>query len=79
MAKRSREKDVLSRLSDFIAHNKGLLVLVGVGLALVGLILSCFPSLAHRDGLWAWIVHSHIFLYLGVIVGLLGILVGDAL
>jgi hypothetical protein len=79
MAKRPHDKDVLDVLSNFIAHNKGSPVILGVVLAVVGLALNCFPSLAHRSDVWGWVVHSHVFLYLGVIVGLLGILIGDAL
>ena len=79
MAKHPSQKDLLDLLSNFIAHNKGFLVFVGIGLALVGLVLNCFPGLANSAGFWGWLVQSHLFLHLGVIVGLVGILIGDAL
>lgn len=79
MAKRPPRRDVLDVLSNFIAHHKGVPVLIGVGLALVGLILTFFPALADGSGIVGWISRSHLMLYLGVIVGLLGLLIGDAL
>jgi len=79
MAKRGRRRDLLDVLSHFLAHNKGLPVFVGMGLALASLIPSCFPTIASGGGFWGWVAESHVLLHLGVIVGLLGILVGDAL
>jgi hypothetical protein len=79
MNKRSPKKDWLDVLSNFMAHNKGLLVFIGVGLALISLVLSALPSLASVAGFWGWLARSHALLHLGVIVGLLGILIGDAL
>ncbi len=79
MAKTSSKKNLLDILSEFIAHRKGLPVFIGVGLALLGLILNCIPTLHSSDGLWGWLVQSDLFLHLGVIVGLIGILLGDAL
>lgn len=72
-------KDLLDVLSDFIAHRKGLPVLVGVGLALASLALACLPSLTGAAGFLGWVARSHVLLHVGVVVGLLGILVGDAL
>ena len=79
MAKGSSKKDVVDTLGDFIAHNKGLPVFVGIGLCIVGLILVCIPSLRNSSGFIGWMVKSDLLLYLGVIVGLVGILAGDAL
>lgn len=79
MAKRPPRRDGLDMLSNFIAHHKGVPVLIGVGLALIGLVLTFFPSLAASSGLIGWVSRSHLMLYLGVIVGLLGLLIGDAL
>jgi hypothetical protein len=79
MTKRSFRKDVLDVLSDFIARYKGLPVLVGVGLVIVGMVLSFFPALSEGNGFWGWFVQNHMLLYVGVIVGLLGVLLGDAL
>jgi hypothetical protein len=79
MAKRPSKSDLIAALSNFIAHNKGLPVFVGIGLAIVGLALDLVPGLASDVSFWGWLVRNHLFLYLGVIVGLVGILIGDAL
>ena len=78
MTKRRSDRDLLDQISHMLAHNKGLLVFVGVGLAAFNLLL----SLVIREGgagLGAWLVRTDLLLHLGVIVGLLGILIGDAL
>jgi hypothetical protein len=62
-----------------LARNKGMPLFAGIGLALVSLILVCFPSLAEAAGFWGWLIRNHILLHLGVIIALVGILVGDAL
>jgi hypothetical protein len=67
--------ELLRNVSDFIAHRKGLPVLIGVGLVLLNLVISLLPA-------WpviTWFARTDIFLQLGVIVGLMGILIGDAL
>ena len=81
MANRASQKDLLDQVSGYLAHNKGLPVFVGVGLILVSLILNCFPALADRDGLLllSWFVRSDFLFHLGAIIGLVGILLGDAL
>jgi len=78
MTRRSWQKDLLDILSNFTARNQSLPVFVGVGLAVVGLVLSCFPALTNADGFGGWLVRSDVLLHLGVIVGLLGMSVGDA-
>ena len=79
MAKGSSKKDLVDTLSDFIAHNKGLPVFLGIGLCIVGLVLACIPGLQSGEGFVGWMVRRDVFLYVGVIVGLIGILLGDAL
>ena len=79
MARRSSRKDLLDVLSNFIAPRKGLLVFLGAGLIFVSLVLNCIPSLESAAGLVGWLVRSDFLLHVGAIVGLLGILVGDAL
>jgi uncharacterized membrane protein len=79
MTKRHADKDLLDTLSDFLAHNKGLLVFVGVGLAALSMLLSLIVGPESGAGFWAWLAQTHLLLHLGVIVGLLGILIGDAL
>jgi hypothetical protein len=73
------KKDWLDVLSNFMAHNKGLPVFIGVGLALASLVLTSFPALVSAGGFGGWLVRSHLLLHAGVIIGLLGILIGDAL
>jgi hypothetical protein len=79
MAKRRAQRDCVDRVSDWLAHNKGLPVFVGAGLVLVNLVLSLFPALSEASGFLGWLMYSDLLLHLGVIVGLLGILLGDAL
>lgn len=67
---------IMKQVSEFVARLPGLPVLVAIGLAVVGLVLQLLP------GDWpvvGWLARTDLFLYVGVIVGLLGILLGDAL
>jgi hypothetical protein len=61
--------------SEFLAHRKGLPVLVGVGLVLLNLIITFLPPLP----VIGWLDRTDLLLQVGVMLGLLGILVGDAL
>jgi hypothetical protein len=79
MTRRRSDKDLLDRLSHFLVHNKGLLVFVGVGLVALNLLLSFFLGAECGPGFGAWLMRTDVLLHLGVIVGLLGILIGDAL
>lgn len=65
----------LKRASEFLAKHKGLPVLVGVGMV----VLSLFFQLLPPWPLIGWLADTDLFLHLGVIVGLVGILIGDAL
>jgi hypothetical protein len=69
----------LDTLSNFLVHRKGLLVFLGVGLVGLNLLLSLLIGSENTAGLGAWLVRTDLLLQLGVIVGLLGILIGDAL
>jgi hypothetical protein len=63
------------RISEYLARFPGLPVLVAVGLVVVNFLLQLLPD-------WpviGWLAHTHLLLHLGVILGLLGILLGDAL
>jgi hypothetical protein len=79
MTRQRSDKDLLDILSNFLAHNKGLLVFVGVGLVALNLLLSLIVRPESGAGFGAWLVRTDVLLHLGVIVGLLGILIGDAL
>lgn len=65
---------LLNRLIDFlseqIAQRRGLPVLLGIGLVLLDLIFQFFPGPQV-------LTESNLLLHLGVIVGLLGVLLGD--
>jgi hypothetical protein len=79
MAKGPAKQDLLVIFSEYIASHKGLPVLLGVGLVLVGLVLTFFPALGNGNGLVGWSVRNHLLLYVGTILGFVGILLGDAL
>lgn len=64
----------LTRLSAFFARYKGLPILTGIGLIVVGLLAQFVPL-----GPFTWIADTHALLYLGAAVGLLGVLLADAL
>ncbi len=65
----------LKQTSEFLARRKGLPVIVGVALVTLNFLLRLLPA---WPGI-AWLVRVDLFLHLGVAVGLLGVLVGDAL
>ena len=67
--------ELLKKVSEFLAHRKGLPVLVGIGMVLLSLLFNLLPHWP----LITWMADTNLFLHLGVIVGLFGILVGDAL
>ena len=67
--------EILKRISDFLALRKGLPVLVGVGLMIISLIINLLPP-------WpvvGWLAKTDLFLHIGAILGVFGILLGDAL
>jgi hypothetical protein len=77
MTRRHSDRDLLDQLSHLLAHNKGLLVFVGIGLVVLNLLLSLI--FGDGNGIGSWWVQTDLLLHLGVIVGLVGILIGDAL
>ena len=79
MAKGPAQKDLLMWVSDYISMHKGVPVFLGVGLVVGGLVLTAFPALSGVNGVLGWVITNHVLLYVGVIVGLVGILLGDAL
>ncbi len=64
---------LIDRLSEFFAHRKGLLPLVGILLIAINLVLQ---FLLPPD---AMLARSNLFLHLGVIIALFGILLAWAL
>jgi hypothetical protein len=63
---------LLDFLSDFLAHRKGLLVMLGILLILCNAILQFFPAVG-------WIVNTNLLLHLGIILALGGVLLAWAL
>ena len=63
---------MLDQISGYIAEHKGVPVLAGVLLV----ILNFAVVLLSRG---TWLAHTNLLLHLGVVVGLMGILLGDAL
>jgi len=62
----------LDTLAEFLAQRKGLLPLVGLGFILLNLfIVILFPT--------GWLTRTNLFLHLGLIVAILGILLAWAL
>ena len=67
--------ELLKRVSEFLARLPGLPIFVAVGLVALNFVLQLLPG-------WpvvAWLAHTHLFLHLGVILGLLGMLLGEVL
>lgn len=67
--------ELLKRSGEFLAHRKGLPVLLAVGLVLLNLILHALPAW----GIVTWLIRTNLLLHLGIALGFLGILLGDAL
>jgi hypothetical protein len=55
----------LDRLSDYLAHRKGLLPAIGLFLIILNLILQFIPQTG-------WLVQSNFFLHLGIILAIIG-------
>jgi hypothetical protein len=63
---------ILDRMSDFLAHRKGLLPLLGLIMVMINAILQFLP-------VTGWLVQTNLLLHLGIIVAILGILLAWAL
>ncbi len=61
----------LDRLSDYFAHRKGLLPMLGIVLVLANFITQFLPL--------GWLASSDLLLHLGIILAILGILLAWAL
>jgi hypothetical protein len=62
---------LLDRLSEFFAHRKGLLPLIGLAFVLINFIVLLFSS--------GWLVQTNCFLHLGIILAITGFLLARAL
>lgn len=59
---------LLDRAGDFLAARPGLLPLIGLALVLLNLLLQIVPGGGY------WLVDSNLFLHVGLIVAVLGLL-----
>jgi len=66
---------MIDRISDYMAHNKALPVYMGVLLVILNYLLQFFAWVP----VLGFFAQTNLLLHLGIIVGLLGILVGDAI
>lgn len=62
---------LMDRVSEFIAHRKGLLPMIGLLLVLVNFVLQVFPV--------GWVSQTNCFLHLGIILAIVGFLIARAL
>ncbi len=63
---------LLDLLSEYLAHRKGLLPLIGIGLIVINLILQfVFEPF--------WLTTSNLFLHIGLIVAIFGLMLAWAL
>lgn len=63
---------VLDRIDEFLAHRKGLLLLISILFVLINFIFQFIPGMG-------WLARSNLFLHLGVILGLVGVMLAWAL
>ncbi len=63
---------LLTRLSEYIARRRGLLPLIGVGLILLNFVLQFVPGLELLS-------RYNVLLHIGLVVGLIGLLLSQAL
>jgi hypothetical protein len=68
----SKFSEFIDRASEFLAIRKGLAPTIGIFLILVNLVLQFFPGLG-------WLATSQLFLHLGVILAIIGIMLAWAL
>lgn len=71
----TQTNELLRRLGNFLARLPGLPILIAVALILLNFVFQLLPD-------WrviGWLAHTHFWLHLGLVLGFLGILLGDAL
>jgi len=69
---RQRMNKFLDRTSEFLAHRKGLLPILGLLLVLANGVLQFLPDAG-------WLAETNLMLHLGVIVALIGLMLAWAL
>lgn len=68
---------LLDQMSEFFAHRKGLIPLIGLVLIILNLILQFLPVEALP--LLDWLLQTDLFLHLGLILAIFGFLLAWAL
>jgi hypothetical protein len=66
--------ELVDKLNDFFATRPGLLPMIGIALVILNLLLQIFPGPGS-----GWLVDSNLFLHLGIISSVVGILLIRAL
>jgi hypothetical protein len=65
---------LIDRMSDYISGHRGVPILIGVALVVLNYVLLIIPGIQ-----LGFVETTNLFLHVGVIVGLVGVLLGDAL
>ena len=63
---------LVDQMSDYFAHRKGFLPLLGIALVIVNFVLQFF-------GLPIWLTQSNLFLHLGIVIAIFGLMLAWAL
>ncbi|MFO7743143.1 MAG: hypothetical protein R6X31_12600 [Anaerolineae bacterium] len=66
---------LLRGLSDFLGRLPGVPILVAIGLILLNFVVQLLPNWAAID----WLAQTNLLLHLGLVLGFLGVLLGDVL
>jgi hypothetical protein len=66
---------LIQRTGDYLARVPGLPVLLAIGLVVLNLVLQFLPSWPVVD----WLARTDLLLHIALIVGFLGVLVGEVL
>ena len=66
-----RLNKTIDRLSEFLAPRKGLLPLIGLFLIVANFVLQFFPA--------GWVGESNLFLHIGLVIAILGLMLAWAL
>ena len=64
---------LLDWFSNFLAHRKGLLPLIGITLVIINLLLHFILPFGH------WLPTSNLFMHLGVVIAIFGMMLSWAL
>ncbi len=63
---------ILDRLSEFLSKRRGLPTMIAILLVVINLVLQFVPGAE-------WLARTNLFLHLGIIIGLIGVLLSAAL